>query len=195
MLPVRHDLRVFSDTGVLYDRGFCFRWGVYISGKFRHTETRCVGRRVRLALVRLRQSSPCKASIDEHGWYIALSQTLQRSFVSIRLPLMPRALSQCGHKRGWPKALIIQSWPRCPTAAASFIIHFNYSFSTQCVRKTAGSQLHSFHSRYHSFSFTFADLGTTKMGFGILEDRHMAAPPGTSTINDSEPARRIHPSE
>ena len=135
MLPVRHDLRVFSDTGVLYDRGFCFRWGVYISGKFRHTETRCVGRRVRLALVRLRQSSPCKASIDEHGWNIALSQTLQRSFVSIRLPLMPRALSQCGHKRGWPKALIIQSWPRCPTAAASFIIHFNYSFSTQRVRK------------------------------------------------------------
>ncbi|CAG5182844.1 uncharacterized protein ALTATR162_LOCUS10363 [Alternaria atra] len=26
------------------------------------------------------------------------------------------------------------------------------------------------------------------MGFGILEDRHMAAPPGTSTINDSGPA-------
>jgi hypothetical protein len=30
------------------------------------------------------------------------------------------------------------------------------------------------------------------MGFGILEDRHMAAPPGTSTINDSEPARKIN---
>lgn len=29
------------------------------------------------------------------------------------------------------------------------------------------------------------------MGFGILEDRHMASPPGTSTINDSGPTGKM----
>lgn len=151
---------------------FAFRLGVYNSGKFRHTETRRVGCRVRPAQVRLRQSSPCKASIDEHGWYIALPQTLQRSFVSIRLPLMPRALSQCGHKRGWPKALIVQSWPRCPTAAASFIIHFYYSFSTQCVPKDCRQSI-----AFCPFSLPFFLFHVSRPRYHQDGFRHSRRPP------------------
>jgi hypothetical protein len=102
--------------------------------------------------------APCKALINRHGWYRALSRVLQRGFDSIRLPLMPLmwCLSDVVIKR------LTQRTPH-PELASSFYcrllfpVHSSYSLlERSAFDKTAGSLLQSFDSYCYSYSFAQA---------------------------------------